>query len=805
MGMDIATAPQNVDRTSLRAMQEIQRALALLAEPGQVVELRALGVKSPISSKGLTYSGYFNDWVKLASAALQLTRRAEGVYITLNPIDPRLLARRVNRVDVAEQGKQTSASDVLRRRWLVIDCDPNRPKGISSSDAEHAAGLARAREVREALRAEGWPDPIFADSANGGHLLYRIDLPTDDGGLVRQALQALAFRFDDGTVTIDQSLDDPGQLIKLYGTIGAKGDPAARELNRPHRWAKLLDIPQAVTVVPRERLEQLAATLPAPPKDQRPGRRRANADFDLAKWIADHALEVDGPFVWGQGGQKWVFRVCPWNPEHANRSAYIVQFANGAVAAGCHHNSCQGHDWHALRDLVEPGWQDAKRQAERPPKDDEGSSKSTPAELGAALLQERRFVFAHEILYVYRDGVYRPEGEALARSRVQETLGSAARSTDGNEVVYWLSVACRVNPEQLDADNLVNVANGLLDWQTGALHPHTAERLGIVQLPTAWDPGAYHERADSFLDQVLPDRATRALFEEAIGYCLLRDCRYEKAVMLVGDGANGKSTALRWVSATLGRQNIASVKLQDLATNRFRAAELVGKLANIYPDLPREALEETDTFKAVVSGDEITAERKFRNPFAFRNRAKLFFSANELPRTRDQTYAFFRRWLIIPFPNRFDGERRDPGLGSLLETPEARSYLLRLAVEGLRRLVERGEFEDTPATRAALEEYQRENDLVKAFVDEACDIGDYTEPKELVWAAFERWCGREGRRPVARVWFWRRLRQHVPGLDEFREQGTRHVVGLRIEDGSLRSTAKAETSESGDADDEAPY
>ena len=220
---------------------EIRRALDLLLSPGQVTELRALGASTPEYRRPHTVSGYFDDPDALAHAATDLAHRAQGVYVVLNPVNPALLARAANRArPMTERDASTADTDVVARHWLPVDADPRRPSGISSTDAEHDAALDRVRRIRDALAAEGWPSPIVADSGNGAHLLYRIDLPVDDGGLVKRALEALAFRFDDETVGIDQTVFNPARIWKLYGTPARKGDST---VDRPHRLARIVETP----------------------------------------------------------------------------------------------------------------------------------------------------------------------------------------------------------------------------------------------------------------------------------------------------------------------------------------------------------------------------------------------------------------------------------------------------------------------------------------------------------------------------------------------------------------------------------
>jgi hypothetical protein len=165
---------------------------------------------------------------------------AKGVYFMMNPIKPDLLARRCNRVDVAANDDCTKDKDILCRRWLLVDADPVRDKKISATDAEKAKSLEVIQAVGDYLRGQGWPDAILCDSGNGYHRLYRVDLPADDGGVVKRILKALARRFDTPEVEIDKSVFNPARICKLPGTLARKGDnmPA-----RPHRLARVLEVP----------------------------------------------------------------------------------------------------------------------------------------------------------------------------------------------------------------------------------------------------------------------------------------------------------------------------------------------------------------------------------------------------------------------------------------------------------------------------------------------------------------------------------------------------------------------------------
>jgi hypothetical protein len=217
--------------------QEMLRTCRLLMQPGEVHELRV-----PKAGRERTISGYFDDPEKMAGAALKLDGKYAGIYITLNPCKPELLARVCNRV-VPYAELTTSDHDILCRHWLLIDCDPKRPSGISSTDAQHGRAITTACGIWDDLHGEGWPDPVVADSGNGAHLLYRISAPNspEAAQLIQRTLKGIADRCAPDDVDVDLAVFNAARITKLYGTLTQKGDSIP---GRPHRRARLLEIPQ---------------------------------------------------------------------------------------------------------------------------------------------------------------------------------------------------------------------------------------------------------------------------------------------------------------------------------------------------------------------------------------------------------------------------------------------------------------------------------------------------------------------------------------------------------------------------------
>ena len=340
---------------------EIIHALRLWFQAGDVFEVRVLDAVSADYRREHIESGYFDyEHISAVPEALKRLLSFRGVYVTVNPVNPDLLARAVNRLRPAGRNPTTADTDIVRRRWLLIDCDPRRASGVSSSNSEHESALAKAREIRDGLSSLGWPDPIMTDSGNGAQLMYRIDLPADDGELVRRVIGEIA-KASSEQVAIDTSVHNPARIWRLPGTMNCKGDSIPE---RPHRMARILEEPQDIVPVSKEQMQDIVShqsedTQTDVPDDE---WKHTMPAFDLDSWIAQYCPELGSPQPW-KGGRKWIFPVCPFNEAHTNKSAVLIQEPSGAVAFKCHHNGCSGNDWRALRELREPGCYDRREEA----------------------------------------------------------------------------------------------------------------------------------------------------------------------------------------------------------------------------------------------------------------------------------------------------------------------------------------------------------------------------------------------------------------------------------------------------------
>jgi putative DNA primase/helicase len=263
---------------------------------------------------------------------------------------------------------------------------------------------------------------------------------------------------------------------------------------------------------------------------------------------------------------------------------------------------------------------------------------------------------------------------------------------------------------------------------------------------------------------------------EIIGYLLYKTAVYEKAVMIYGNGDNGKSVFIKVVESFVGLENCSHVPLQDLDNDKFSSADLYGKLVNTFADLKSQKLLVTGNFKTLVSGDSVRAQKKYGQPFQFKNNSKLIFSSNKIPDSDDKSHAYYKRWLILSFGKVFQGATRDPSLIVKLTIPEELSGLLNLALIALRQLKKDGGFRDISVERVR-KEYEYNSNTVKAFLDDRCVIDlaapEYNIPTVYLYNEYENFCQEKRVRALEVNVFGSKLKEYGIEKDRIRSHGDR--------------------------------
>lgn len=344
-------------------------------------------------------------------------------------------------------------------------------------------------------------------------------------------------------------------------------------------------------------------------------------------------------------------------------------------------------------------------------------------------------------LHIFRDGIYIPgfnviEGEMI---RHIPMLKQAQRT----EVLKYLNIMIQENTKAADA-NLIAFENGLYDLTDGSFSGFTPEIVITNKIPWKYVPGSYSEIADTTLNKIAcNDPEIRAILEEAIGYCFYRRNELRKAFILTGGKHNGKSTYLAMIQNLLGEQNIAALDLKELG-DRFKTAELFGKLANIGDDIADEFIANPAIFKKLVTGDRVSAERKGQDPFEFNNYSKFLFSSNNIPRIKDRTGAVLDRLIIIPFNAQFSKDDPDfrPYIKYELQTPEVMQYLILLGLEGLNRIMANNGFTVSTKVQKEMDEYEESNNPIISFIRE-CEQEEFqieNEPTNKVYKRYQEFC-----------------------------------------------------------------
>lgn len=359
-------------------------------------------------------------------------------------------------------------------------------------------------------------------------------------------------------------------------------------------------------------------------------------------------------------------------------------------------------------------------------------------------------------LHVYKNGIY-VAGQKHIESEMIKHIPNLNRSKRA-EVLTYLDLLVGENTELSNA-KLIAFKNGIYDIETGEFMDFSPDYVITNKINFDYVPGAYFETTDKVLDKLAcEDDQIRMLLEEVIGYVMYRRNELRKAFILLGDKANGKSTYLDMIKTMLGDENTSALDLKELG-DRFKTAELFGKLANIGDDIGDDFIPNPAVFKKLTSGDRLNAERKGQDPFDFNNYAKFLFSANNIPRIKDKSGAVISRLIIIPFNASFTKEDPDydPYIKYKLRRAESMEYLMQLGIEGLKRVLENRAFTTSEKVQKELEEYEESNNPILSFFKEEPKIEN--EPTNKVYKEYNEFCLANSFTPMSNIEFSKQVKK----------------------------------------------
>lgn len=385
--------------------------------------------------------------------------------------------------------------------------------------------------------------------------------------------------------------------------------------------------------------------------------------------------------------------------------------------------------------------------------------KFLPFVLAKHLSETRDVYYGGESFLIYENGVYNISGEKEAGRIIMDymlpnycTMASIRDCRDQWDILVSMDFdVFNRNPY------LVNVRNGLLDIRDMSFKEHTPSYLSTVQLNVEYNPHANCPQFEKFLNEVLDCRLI-PLVQEILGYLLTTNTSAQKSFVLLGPARTGKSTLL-WVVEylLLGKKNVSNIPWQEIG-DKFKTAELLGKLANVFSDLPSKSIDDTGIFKVVTGEDYLMAEKKNKNPFKFRPFARLVFSCNELPKNYvDRTEGFYRRLIIVPFNRQIDKNKIDKALKYKFQ--REKEGIFNWALEGLKRLYENNfEFSENELTDGVKKEYKRENNNVISFVEECCEIDSLFSCSRIeIYEAYKEFCVEAGLKALSQIKFNKEL------------------------------------------------
>ena len=568
------------------------------------------------------------------------------------------------------------------------------------------------------------------DSGNGAHVYIPVEVGITEPA-IKAAATGIKILYESDLVEIDTTVTNPSRLMRAPGSVNCKG-----AVRRPCVY---LHTPEHLLPVNFEFVAGLKVSECPEPRQKK--------DADLLRTVADKLGYVEK-----KEGPKYLLNKCPFC-NSSDKAAVIGRVGNnGGYYFKCHHNRCIGRKWSDVKaylglatgrievvkkvikeqggdalDMPEVQVEISKLKANGDLRKLEEAAREAGISYKAlqaaarkplAIAQDmaedwiREFhiktdKLSREIFY-YENGVYIPAEDFIGCLIDERFRGSNTDSFIKNVLNY-----VRRHSLYEFVDGWLAVDNGVINPMTMEITGFSPETVTRIKLNVTYDPTAECPKWLKFNDEC---QADVTLLQEAAGYPLLPGYPHNKAIMLLGNGGQGKSVWMKVISMVLGADNVASVPLQTLVENRFGSADLYRRLANMAGDIPDMALSNTATFKNSTGDDRIRAEKKGQQPFDFWSRAKQIYSANQLPPSKDKTVGYMRRWLIIEFLREMV---QNPNTHLVAELLAEKSGIFNWMLAGAKRVLTQG-FTYTQDTDVMASKYILLSEPVVQFLQDCC-------------------------------------------------------------------------------------
>ena len=344
-------------------------------------------------------------------------------------------------------------------------------------------------------------------------------------------------------------------------------------------------------------------------------------------------------------------------------------------------------------------------------------------------------------MYVYQNGIYFRSENEIIYPEIQRVLGKYITGGAKSETFHKIADMTSKNRSIFTSADLkfIPLANGVYNMGTKELLPQSPCYKFTYQFPVIYKAGEDCPKTKAFLHQVLSDEQF-LIIQEWMGYYFYRNYMFKKAIIMVGEGDTGKTTLLETITNLLGKNNISSVTLHKMSSDKFAAAHLHGKHGNIVDELSARDISDTGNFKIATGGGSISGEYKYGNQFSFINFSKFTFACNKVPDVEDfDDDAYFGRWMIVRFGKKI--EVKIPNFIQNLTTEDERSGLFNFAMDGLQRLLAQRSFSYRLSPMEIKTEMMRSGSSIAMFCSEGIMEETSNEiSKEDMYEAYSKFC-----------------------------------------------------------------
>ena len=538
----------------------------------------------------------------------------------------------------------------------------------------------------------------------------------------------------------------------------------------------------------------------------------------------------------------YLLEKCLFNSDHGPWQSSIVVPANGPITYQCFHSSCSRHTWKEARKIIsgdqsiaqfcdgfDPDWTPPKttgsglfsgdaiidfiqnEKENNPVYGPNGELVPPPSQIDwrefyvkksgrdefvplylVRYLQRYLYPFANTTkqFWQYKDGVWKPYSDSLIRQHITRALKEKIQGRMTDNVIKILEDETYVHEEKWDQNPLfINCRSGMIDINNDKILPHDPKYLSRAQLPVCYDPKQESIRWFEFLKNIFPEdfadpkdlksyMMKHYLLQQWFGYCLLRNNRFHQALFLYGTGSNGKSTVIEVLQAMIGETNVSNLTLSDLC-QRFKIQHLQGKMVNLATETGSRDPLSMETFKTIVAGEKISAERKFGDVFEFRPYVKFCVSMNDTPVIADKSHGFERRLIVLSFNRRIEKHEIIPNMKEhIIEEIDG---VFIWAIRGLQDLLKRNCFYIGDTIGEDTDQFMKTVNPLLIFGEECCEFGpDYETEPQALWDNYKSWCEDGKNRPLGRNNFYNQILAQYPNVKKERTEIQRLFRGVRL-------------------------